>query len=242
MHLQLGEISTVVVTSAKMAKEILVTQHPAFASKPDTLATRIIWYDQGNVVFTPYGEYWKQMRKISMMELLCIKRVGSFRFIRQDEISKLVEFINQSSGAGGCQVINLTDKLFEYSSSVICRAAFGGICKDKDTMIKRMKIALALVGGFNLADLFPSLKFLPIITGLKHKLLEVHNKIDEILDDIVKQHKENHEIGRKCNAESGDKDLIDVLLLLQQESGNPDQIPITTRNIKAVILAQILVI
>ncbi|KAL3537118.1 hypothetical protein ACH5RR_000484 [Cinchona calisaya] len=208
MHLQLGEISTVVVSSAKLAKEILATHHPSFAGRPANLATRIIGMS----------------KKISLLLLM-------------EEISKLAESIIQSSGGSpGGVLVNLTHKLFEYSSSVICRAAFGRICKDKDTMIKRVKIALALVGGFNLADVFPSLKFLPIITGLKHKLLEAHHKIDEILDDVVKQHIENHEIGRKGNAESGDEDLIDVLLRLQQETSTDLQIPIRTRNIKALIL------
>ncbi|KAL3537116.1 hypothetical protein ACH5RR_000482, partial [Cinchona calisaya] len=236
MHLQLGEIPTVVVSSAKMGKEILVTHHPTFAGRPANLATKIIWYKQEDMVFSPYGDYWKQMKKICMMELLSKKRVESFRFIRQDEISKLAESIIQSSGGSpGGVLVNLTDKLFDYSSSVICRAAFGRICKDKEAMIKKMKIALALVGGFNLAHVFPSLKFLPIITGLKHKLLEAHHKIDEILEDVIKQHKANHEIGRKGNAESGDEDLIDVLLR-HQESDTDLQIPITARNIKALIL------
>ncbi|KAL3537131.1 hypothetical protein ACH5RR_000497 [Cinchona calisaya] len=105
-------------------------------------------------------------------------------------------------------------------------------------MIKRIKIALVLLAGLSLTDVFPSLKFLSIVTGLKHKLLEAHQKMDEILDDIVKQHKANHEHGRKCNAESGDEDLVDVLLR-QQESGKL-QIPITTRNIKAIILPRVM--
>ncbi|KAL3537122.1 hypothetical protein ACH5RR_000488 [Cinchona calisaya] len=233
MHLQLGEISTVVVSSAKIAKEILVAHHPCFANRPENQATRIIWYEQEDVAFSPYGEYWKQMRKICIMELLSMKRVGSFRFIRQDEISKLVESIIQSSSLAG-ELVNLTEKIFDYTCSVVCRAAFGRICKDKDTMINTSKIAISMLAGFNLADVFPSLKFLPVITGLKQKLQELHHEMDEVLEDVIKQHKANHEIGRKGNAESGDEDLIDVLLK-QQESGNL-QIPITTRNIKAVIL------
>ncbi|KAL3537127.1 hypothetical protein ACH5RR_000493 [Cinchona calisaya] len=235
MHLELGEISTVVVSSAKMAKAILVTHHPTFANRPETLAGKIVWY--GDMVFTPYGDFWKQMRKICMMELLSKKSVGSFGFIRQDETSKLIDAIKQSTSSPGVPV-NITEKMFEYSSSVTCRAAFGRICKDKDSMIKKIKIALVLSAGLSLADVFPSLKFLSIITGLKHKLLELHHKMDEILDDIFKQHKANHELGRKCNAESGDEDLIDVLLR-QQESGNL-QIPITTRNIKALISVKML--
>ncbi|KAL3537125.1 hypothetical protein ACH5RR_000491 [Cinchona calisaya] len=116
--------------------------------------------------------------------------------------------------------VNLTEKLFDYTSLVVCRAAIGRICKNKDTMINNVKLGFSVLAGFNLADVFPSLKFLPMITGLKHKLLKVHHEMDEVLEDVIKQHKANHEIGRKGNAESGDEDLIDVLLK-QQESGLP---------------------
>ncbi|KAL3537133.1 hypothetical protein ACH5RR_000499 [Cinchona calisaya] len=235
IHLQLGEISTVVVSSAKMAKEILVTHHPCFANRPENQTTRIIWYEREDMGFAPYSEHWKQMRKICMMELLSIKSVDSFRFIRQDEISRLVESIIQSSSSAGVPV-NLTEKLFDYTCSVVCRAAFGRICKDKDTMINNVKTVFSVMAGFNLADVFPSLKFLPVITGLKQKLQEVHRQMDEVLEDVINQHKANHEIGRKGNSELGDEDFVDVLLLQQQESGNNHQIPITTRNIKGVIL------
>nr|XP_027124412.1 premnaspirodiene oxygenase-like [Coffea arabica] len=58
--------------------------------------------------------------------------------------------------------------------------------------------------------------------------------MDDILDDVIKQHQANRENGKVGNAESGDEDIIDVLLRLQ-ESGN-FQVPITTRNIKALLL------
>ncbi|KAL3534448.1 hypothetical protein ACH5RR_002909 [Cinchona calisaya] len=201
MHLQLGEISTVVVSSAKMAKEILVTHHPCFANLPENQATRIIWMKS----------------------------------------QKLVESIIQSSSSAGVPV-NLTEKLFDYTYSVVCRAAFGSLCKDKDTLINNVKTAFSVMAGFNLADVFPSLKFRPVITGLKQKLQEVHRQMDEVLEDVINQHKANHEIGRKGNSESGDEDLVDVLLLQQQESGNNHQIPITTRNIKGVILVSIITV
>ncbi|XP_027169675.1 cytochrome P450 71D8-like [Coffea eugenioides] len=58
--------------------------------------------------------------------------------------------------------------------------------------------------------------------------------MDDILDEVIKQHQANRENGKVGNAESEDEDIIDVLLRLQ-ESGNL-QVPITTRNIKALLL------
>ena len=122
MHVQLGEVSTVVVSSAEMAKEVLVTHDPSFADRPPRLATTILCYDLQDLAFTPYGDHWRQMRKICLMELLSGKRVRSFSFIRNAEIAKLMESILFSSG----KAVNITHKFFVYTSSMTCRAAFGG--------------------------------------------------------------------------------------------------------------------
>ncbi|KAL3498416.1 hypothetical protein ACH5RR_041148 [Cinchona calisaya] len=230
MHLQLGEVPAIVVTSAEMAKEVLVTNDPAFAGRPERLAPKIIWYNQEDMAFSPYGEHWKQMRKICMMELLSGKNVRSFSFIRKDEMLKLTESIRSLLGVP----INVTDKFFAYTSSMTCRASFGRICKDKEIMIDYIKKIVILAAGFDAADVFPSVKILPIVSGLKGKLLKMHEKMDIILDDVINQHKLNHKNGKMGNAESGDEDLIDVLLRLHG-SGNL-QIPITIRNIKGIIL------
>ncbi|KAK4721772.1 hypothetical protein R3W88_012005 [Solanum pinnatisectum] len=56
MHLQLGDVSAIVVTSPDMAKQVLKTHDIAFASRPKLLAMDIICYDRRDIAFSPYGE------------------------------------------------------------------------------------------------------------------------------------------------------------------------------------------
>ncbi|KAJ7946412.1 Cytochrome P450 [Quillaja saponaria] len=81
MHLQLGEISAVVVSSPLMAKEVMKTHDLAFASRPELLVTKITAYGGKDIAFAPYGSYWREMRKLAILELLSVKRVQSFSFI-----------------------------------------------------------------------------------------------------------------------------------------------------------------
>ncbi|PKI66075.1 hypothetical protein CRG98_013570 [Punica granatum] len=74
MHLQLGEVSTVVVSSPELAKEVLRTHDINFASRPEILAIKILFYNCTDIAFSPYGEYFTQLRKICMQELFSVKK------------------------------------------------------------------------------------------------------------------------------------------------------------------------
>ncbi|KAJ7946411.1 Cytochrome P450 [Quillaja saponaria] len=224
MHLQLGEISAVVVSSPLMAKEVMKTHDLAFASRPELLASKIVVYGGKDIAFAPYGGYWREMRKLAILELLSVKRVQSFSFIRKDEANKLIESIHSSVGSP----INLTKKIYSMTSTISSRAAFGAKCPDQDKFVSLIKSVTTLAAGFDLADLFPSLKFIHFITGLKGKLERLQNEAGKILDTIIDEHRKKAKHGK-----IEDEDLVDVLLRVQQ-AGSLD-IEITTNSMKAVI-------
>ncbi|KAL5067708.1 hypothetical protein RYX36_018595 [Vicia faba] len=93
MHLQLGEVSTIVISSPEWAMEVMKTHDINFASRPRLLATDIVAYNSTNIAFAPYGYYWRQLGKICTLELLSLKRVNSYQPIREDVLSNLVKWI-----------------------------------------------------------------------------------------------------------------------------------------------------
>ncbi|XP_022866114.1 premnaspirodiene oxygenase-like [Olea europaea var. sylvestris] len=229
MHLKLGEVSSIVISSREIAKKVLTVNDLACADRPESIGMKTLWYDYTDLAFSPYNAYWRQMRKLCIMELLSNKNVRSFSSIRLDETSSLIKSIQSSHG----EPINITDKIFSFTSNVTSRAAFGEILRNQDTLIMFMKKGVVLAGGFELADFYPSLKFLQLISWNKHKLLKMRRQLDSILDVVVDEHKRKLATGKIDNEESGGNNIVDVLLRLQQ-GGNLD-VPITDDNIKAMI-------
>ncbi|KAK4487643.1 hypothetical protein RD792_005702, partial [Penstemon davidsonii] len=224
VHLQLGEIPVVVIASREAAKQVVKDQDPACADRPSNTGLQIMWYNYVDMAFSPYNEYWRQMRKICVLELLSAKNVMSFGSIRQDEVSNLIKCIQISSG----EVINLSEKLFALTSSIICRAVFGKVMTNQDTLISLVKRGIAMSSGFdNLADLFPSYKLFHLLNWNKYKLLRMRRKLDSILDVILEDHK------LKQSGEFGEENILDVLLRIQKNKEL--EFPIGNNNIKAVI-------
>nr|AJD25166.1 cytochrome P450 CYP71D413 [Salvia miltiorrhiza] len=229
MHLKFGEVTAIIVSSAEVAEKVLKTHDPACADRPKSVATQIMWYNYSDIVFSPYGDYWRQMRKICILELLSAKNVRSFEYIRKDEASLLIESIQSTRGAP----FDLTEKIFLFMNSMTCRAAFGNASMDRAAAIKLIKKAICLAGHFDLADLFPSIKLFDLLTWNRFELLKLRRKLDKILDDVIDEHERNLASTKMGYGELGTEDLVDVLLRLK--GSGELELSITNDSIKSVI-------
>ncbi|TYJ48851.1 hypothetical protein E1A91_A01G092900v1 [Gossypium mustelinum] len=228
MQLQLGELSHIVVSSPEAAKEVMITHDINFANRPFLFAAEMILYNSSDIAFAPYGGYWRQLRTVCTLELLSTKRVQSFRSIREENVSSLIRSIYSNTGLE----INLGEMLCNLSYNITLRTAFAGRCNQHKAFISFVKKFVESLAGFSMADLFPSIKLLHVISGMRAKLERFHHDLDSMLESIIEEHRASN-----ANLENSDEktdDLLDVLLNLQGHGGL--EFPLTTDNIKAVIL------
>ncbi|CAI0374711.1 unnamed protein product [Linum tenue] len=221
MHLQLGETSNVVLSSPESASEFLKTHDQNFAIRPYMPSGSIICYGGRDIVFSSEGDYWRRMKRICTTELLSKKRVTSLRFIREEEADKLVQLIGRESAAGGGgAAVNLSRLLFAVSNTMTSRTAFGKVRELEESFLPVMHRILQTLGGFSIGDLFPSNRFLRLISGTERELNKLHQEIDVIIQGIVDEHlsrrrrreTEHHDIAEAAEEDDNDEDLVDVLL------------------------------
>ncbi|KAL8225741.1 hypothetical protein R6Q57_018298 [Mikania cordata] len=91
MSLRLGFVQTVVVSSAEMAKHVLKTNDLVFCSRPLLTGQQKLSYDNKDMAFSPYNEYWREMRKTCTLHLFSMKQVNAFRTVREDEVFDMID-------------------------------------------------------------------------------------------------------------------------------------------------------
>ncbi|KAI5002645.1 hypothetical protein ZWY2020_027295 [Hordeum vulgare] len=90
MLLRLCELRVVVASSSDAAREVMKTQDLASASRPMTPTGTALLGDSPGIVFAPYGDAWRQLRKICTLELFTSRRIRSFRPVREEEVGRLL--------------------------------------------------------------------------------------------------------------------------------------------------------
>lgn len=209
MSLQLGFVPTLVVSSADMASEIFKSHDIVFSSRPVLYAAKRFSYNCSNVSFAPYSEYWKEVRKLVVSELLSAKRVQSLKAIREEEINSMINSIVECSS----NPVNLSKLALTLSNNVVCRAAFGKRSDDgKNKFYEILLETQALIGGVNLADFFPWMAWLNKFNGIESKLEKNFRELDSFFNAVIKEHLDPE------RSKLGHEDIVDVLLRIQADT------------------------
>ncbi|MED6108301.1 hypothetical protein PIB30_022431 [Stylosanthes scabra] len=242
MFLQLGQIPTLVVSSANMAKEIIKNHDIVFSSRPQTTAANIFFYDCKDLGFAPYGEEWRQKRKICVLELLSLKRVKSFLPVREQEVEGLVATIRNASSREGSLsssscVINLSELMIATSNNIVSRCVLGEKydLPDDSDHASFGDLGRKLMGKlteFCVGDFFPSLGWIDVVRGLISEFNATFVELDSFLNRVIEEHKK-----KKKNTKDDDnsnKDFVDIILHLQEK--DMLDFELTQADLKAIIM------
>ena len=229
MFLRMGQIDTLVISSPAAAEEVLLVKDIIFASRPSIVASEFFCYQNLDIVFSPYGAYWRTLRKLCTTELLNAKMVRQFAPIRDNETLSLIRNI-QAAGRGG-EPVHLARELLSCSNMITAKAAFGQVYSSelRDQFLSSMAVMTSFTGGFTFGDVFPSLRFIDIIIGLRRRMWRAREQLDDVFNKII----------ARSEAQRGD-DLVSVLLRIRDKGEL--EFPIGTINIKAIILVIIILL
>ncbi|KAL2658496.1 hypothetical protein GLYMA_03G030600v4 [Glycine max] len=228
--LQLGLRPAIVVSSHKLAREALKDNDLEFSGRPKLLGQQKLSYNGLEMIFSPYGEFWRQIRKICVVHVLSSRRVSRFSSIRNFEVKQMIKRI--SLHASSSKVTNLNEVLMSLTSTIICRIAFGRSYEDEETERSKFHGMLnecqAMWGTLFISDYIPFLGWIDKLRGLHARLERNFKELDEFYQEVIDEHMNPN---RKTTK---NEDITDVLLQLKMQ--RLYSIDLTNDHIKAVLM------
>ncbi|KAK2663636.1 hypothetical protein Ddye_002210 [Dipteronia dyeriana] len=209
-----------------MARELVKTHDIVLSNLPKTTAANIFFNGCRDVAFSTYGEYWRHVKKICVVQLLSTKRVQSFQFVREEEVENLINKIRLSCFDGG--IVDLTTMLLAVSNNVVSRCVIGRKAEEENGPGKfgeLTRTAMVLLTDFCFGDLFPCLRWLDVVTGLIGRINATSKAMDSLFDQVIDEHK---------TSKSDKKDFVHILHQLQKDGML--EIDLTQNDIKAILL------
>ncbi|XP_022772222.1 isoflavone 2'-hydroxylase-like [Durio zibethinus] len=228
LYLQFGTRKVLIVSSASAAEECLTKNDIIFANRPQMLAGKHLNYNNTTMGFAPYGDYWRNLRRLTTLELFSTSRLDMFASIRQEEVQLLLKDLFLASRRKSAKV-EVTSKLIELVFNIILRTIGGKRYYGKDVVDKEAKVFrdiirefLEIHGSTNLNDFLPMLQLIDF-QGVERRMKGIMKKVDKFLQSLLEVHRRMREdssdqsLGASDASNKGRKaTLVDVILSLQQ--------------------------
>ncbi|KAF5740636.1 isoflavone 2'-hydroxylase-like isoform X1 [Tripterygium wilfordii] len=210
LFLQFGSRPVILVSSPSAAEECFTKNDTIFANRPKLLGGKHFGYNYTNVLWAPYGQHWRNLRRIASLELLSTHRVQMFSGIRIQEVRSLVHRLFGGTKGGEFQTVEMKSMFFELTLNFMMRMVCGenqASAEDAKRLIEIVKETFELSGTTNFSDFVPVLKWIGT-NSIEKRMVSLQKKRDLFTQELIE------ELRRKKNSTA--KTMIDVLLSQQE--------------------------
>ncbi|XAR61941.1 hypothetical protein NMG60_11016497 [Bertholletia excelsa] len=236
MLLQFGCRRVVVVTSPSAAEECFTTNDVVFANRPRLLIGKHLGYNYTSLAWSPYGNHWRNLRRIATVEILCSHRLQLLAHIRADEIRALIRQIFRVSQEDPGRAQDLKSLLFQLAFNVMMRMIavkryYGDEVElsEEVKMFQEIVSETSLLGGAKSSgDFLPFLRCFGIRQTEK-RFIALHEKRDKFMQDLIDQHRE-----MEPGDSSGERKRTMIEILLSLRETEPEYY--TDERIKSLML------
>ncbi|KAL7603834.1 hypothetical protein Lser_V15G18855 [Lactuca serriola] len=219
--MKLGVHNVLVVSNAEMAKECFTTNDKVFASRPKSMAVEHMGYNYAILALAPYGDYWRQVRKIMTLEVLSQRRVEMLGPLRASEVKASMEDIynawvkNKESGSSDMVKVDMKQLFQNLILNVVVRVVSGKrFSPDDKEGVRFQKVIrkfFVLLGTFVVSDFIPYLKPLDL-GGYEKKMKMTGEEMYGIVTGWLEDHKRVRAEEKHAQQHERSQVFMDVLI------------------------------
>lgn len=218
MSLKLGQITTVVISSATLAKQVLQTFDQSFSNRTMVQAVQACGHHQVSVAWAPVGAPWRNLRKICNSYIFSNHKLDANQDLRRKKIQQLVADVQESCDLGAA--VNIGQVAFKATLNLLSTNIFSLDLTDSSSEIvgelkEVVRCIMDEAGKPNLADYFPVLtKIDP--QGIRRRMTIHFEKLLDLFDRII----DERLLLRKEQGYISTNDILDTLLTLHEQVNN----------------------
>ncbi|XP_024974215.1 7-ethoxycoumarin O-deethylase-like [Cynara cardunculus var. scolymus] len=216
MFLKLGRITTLVISSAAAAKQVLQKQDLAFSNRhiPDALTAHNHSHD--SVVWLPVGTRWRTLRKIFNSNIFSTNSLDANQHLRSQKVQELVAYCRRASQCN--DPVDIGRAAFRTTLNLLSNTIFSKDLTDPyEDSGKEFRELIGNVmveaGKPNLVDFFPVLKKIDP-QGIRRRMTRHFGKLLQIFEELIQE--------RLALKSLKHDDVLDVCLKINRD--NPDEI------------------
>ncbi|KAL2335606.1 hypothetical protein Fmac_016819 [Flemingia macrophylla] len=207
--IKLGVKPALVLSNWEMAKELFTKNDLAVSTRPKLVAVELMSYNQAFVGLSPYGPYWRELRKIVTFEFLSNRRIEQLSHIRVSEvhtsIKELYDVWRKEKNESSFVSLDMKQWLSHLTFNMVVRMVVGkryfGVTevegRDKaKRFMENIKEFMRLIGTFTVADGVPWLRGLDL--GGHEKAMRANAKeMDNLLSEWLVEHQQKMALGEQ---------------------------------------------
>ncbi|KAG2319130.1 hypothetical protein Bca52824_012343 [Brassica carinata] len=211
-YLRLGTRRAVVISSFALARECFTGHNDVVVSnRPRFLTSKYIAYNYTTIATTPYGDHWRNLRKICSLEIVSSKRLANFLHIRKEEIHRMLTRLSRDALIS--KEVELESLFYDLTFNNIVRMVTGKVyygedASDKaeaDTFKKLIAYITSTSGARHPGEYLPFLKIFG--RSFEKKVKAVGEAMDAILQRLLDE----------CRGNKDGNTMVNHLLSLQQQ-------------------------
>ncbi|XP_027368814.1 cytochrome P450 78A5-like [Abrus precatorius] len=218
MAFSVGFTRFVISSEPDTAKEILNSS--AFADRPVKESAYELLFHRA-MGFAPYGEYWRNLRRISATHMFSPRRIaasGEFRaHVGSQMVREIIGLMERDSEVEVRKVLHF-GSLNNVMMSVFGRSYEFGEGGEGCELEELVGEGYDLLGSFNWSDHFTVLGWLDL-QGVRRRCRYLVARVNVFVGKIILEHRVKRAVegeGKALNESSGD--FVDVLLDLEKEN------------------------
>ncbi|XVF64156.1 hypothetical protein PTKIN_Ptkin09bG0145100 [Pterospermum kingtungense] len=215
--LNFGSHPVPVISSPSAAEECFTSNDVVFANRPFLLFGKHLGYNYTSVVWSPYGDNWWNLRRISSLQLLSTNCLQLLSDTRLDEVRSLLHklFNNQDP-------VDLKIVFFELMLNVMMRMIagkryYGDNVAEVEKAIRfreMVRETFLLARASNMGDFLPVLNW---VDKSQKRMINLHHKRETFMQELIGEWRNRMNNGKCSLSTDKKKNMIEVMLSLQEK-------------------------